>query len=302
MSKHTIDQHYQTQKPSITAPEHLDEAIISQAKSAVQNSDNSAQPKNKPWLMPLSTAATVAACGLTFLLVFKSPSELTYEVASHTTESYGAVQNPTTADMANTNDELEATETQITAKYTAIKPTEATQAKQNQDWVVASAPKPIQRPISPIVIAKADMTELDSTQPEADDSNTVIQGSVLSAPLPKMSQSGNNLTTKQSHDLDENLANNLNSNTLPRPMIKPAPSATTQARTAAPSVMPTVIPPVIPPSIPLNRWAKRVIELIDNKQIEQAQHEYKALKATYPNADEHEALKPYIEKLNTVDE
>lgn len=407
MSKHTIDQHYQTQKPSVTAPAHLDDAIINQAKEAIEPSTGSSgtpiQLAKKPWLVPLSTAATVMVCGLTVLFVSNTPSEPEYYAAKNVAtegtasvfeenEQYAeAASEDRDATLAKMIEWIESEDSRTTEETTVVARADIEYAQE------ATAPTPkanlnerfteediIEEVVEGYVAEPvwAYPMETEDVVAEAgspvDPRSTVPSDHIVTeeqvdnerdAAVHKMMKDAIKMElarqakVKREHEGQEDVMQEL----LPqnreklltqleevRALDETEIDALLNERsqpefvTVAPAVAPRVIPPPKPqasatasmakqndrwqaeeaerrahtqtplakpyetepapasysepPKVKsLRRWANRVIMLVNGNQITLAKREYNALKKAYPNADEFEALKPYVEKLNSAD-
>lgn len=307
MTKHTIDQHYQKQKPSITAPEHLDEVIISQATRAVEHSGNNAKPKTNAWFAPLSTAATFAVCGIAFLLVSNTSKELDYSVALNTAQNDYAVET--------SHEITESVEAHAEVHIESYEESDILSPQIEVASANMSAPQDSTTPsliIDNSLDSQSDkrLSENDTTVYDdfVTQSYPVAQEDVLIAeagkPVYHSSGASENVAEhtyeKQKNTLAKsNIARELPPQAEPvAPMPSPVTSIDPSTHVKTESIM--VHPPTSQQTNvkPLESWAKRVIMLINGNQATLAKREYTALKKAYPNADQYDALKPYIEQLN----
>lgn len=295
MSKHTIDQHYQMQKSSVTAPKHLDEAIINHAHSAVEQSNHS-KPVKPSWLMPLSTVATLIVCGLSFLFISNHTQAPDYSaVVSSIAEKDSTplfADDTLYADAVNampeTPSKQETTNAEVVDNLAWAHPEDASSidavtelayadtAQTNHQNEITSgdiAPKPT----APSPMAKEIViTEVDTLGHQSGDKEMLIaKADTLDY------QDGDTVNTGAQEKI------NTHADTLNK---------------ANKSSQASLSHPKKPAEKSLKSWANRVIMLVNDKQMSLAKREYKALKKAYPNADNYKALIPYIEQLNAVDE
>lgn len=300
MSKYSIDQHYQMQKSSITAPKHLDEAIINHAHSAVEKSNHS-KPVKPSWLMPLSTAATIIVCGLTFLFISHHTQAPSYSaVAINVAEKDST---PLFADDTLYADAVEATP-ETPSKQ------ETTNAEE-----VGSVAWAHSEDASPVEVV-AEFTHTDTPPPQTNHHDEIPSGDIAkytpkpTAPSPMAKemviaeadtlgyQGGDKaMLIAKTNTLDYQDGDIANKR------IQEKTNTRADTLNKANKASQVNLPPLQKPVVkPLKQWANRVIMLINGNQITLAKREYKALKKAYPNADSYKALIPYIEQLNAVDE
>lgn len=283
MSKYSIDQHYQMQKPSITAPKHLDEAIINQANSAVEQYNHS-KPVKPSWLMPLSTAATIIVCGLTFLFISHHTQAPSYSAVAINVAEKGST--PLFADDTLYADAVDATpETPSKQETTNAEEVDSVAWARSED-------------ASPVEIV-AEFTHTDTLPPQTNHHDEPPSGDIAKyAPKPTApSPMAKEMVIAEADTLDYQDGDI--ANTRIQEKTNTRADTLNKANKASQVNRPPLQKPVVKP---LKQWANRVIMLINGNQITLAKREYKALKKAYPNADSYKALTPYIEQLNAVDE